>query len=166
MSKAVVSVNFPSQQVAALVSYTTVCSTHYNKYATDQPLLPFVPQVACASIELHCQVPGADTDSSCVVSNTLHGTCVHVAGDINAIVIGDKTNIQDNVTVHVARHSFGSGGAQPTIIGSAVTIGHGATLHACKIGDGCLVRAGGCVALVVHAFLQLHLQKCKSGAPA
>lgn len=49
--------------------------------------------------------------------------------------------------VHVARHSLTnapSGGPQPTIIGSAVTIGHAATLHACKIGDGCLVggRAG------------------------
>lgn len=65
-------------------------------------------------------------------------------GDINAIVVGDKTNIQDNVVVHVARHSLGTGdsAAKPTIIGSAVTIGHGATLHACKIGDGCLVGMG------------------------
>jgi carbonic anhydrase/acetyltransferase-like protein (isoleucine patch superfamily) len=47
------------------------------------------------------------------------------------------------VVVHVARHSLTSaptGGPKPTVIGSAVTIGHGATLHACTIGDGCLVR--------------------------
>jgi carbonic anhydrase/acetyltransferase-like protein (isoleucine patch superfamily) len=73
---------------------------------------------------------------------------VFAAGDINAITVGDKTNIQDNVVVHVARHSLTSapaGGPKPTVIGSAVTIGHGATLHACTIGDGCLVRsvAGG-----------------------
>lgn len=61
-----------------------------------------------------------------------------VSGDINAIVIGDKTNIQDNVVVHVAKHSLTSKTA-PTIIGNAVTVGHGATLHACTIGDGCLV---------------------------
>uniref|UniRef100_A0A383W0Z5 Gamma carbonic anhydrase n=1 Tax=Tetradesmus obliquus TaxID=3088 RepID=A0A383W0Z5_TETOB len=66
-------------------------------------------------------------------------------GDINAITVGDKTNIQDNVVVHVARHSLTSapaGGPKPTVIGSAVTIGHGATLHACTIGDGCLVGMG------------------------
>jgi carbonic anhydrase/acetyltransferase-like protein (isoleucine patch superfamily) len=64
------------------------------------------------------------------------------SGDINAIVVGDKTNIQDNAVVHVAKHSAtsSSGGPKPTIIGKAVTIGHGATLHACTIGDGCLVR--------------------------
>jgi carbonic anhydrase/acetyltransferase-like protein (isoleucine patch superfamily) len=69
--------------------------------------------------------------------------CRCAAGDINAITVGDKTNIQDNVVVHVARHSLTSapaGGPKPTVIGSAVTIGHGATLHACTIGDGCLVR--------------------------
>lgn len=62
-------------------------------------------------------------------------------GDVNAIVIGDKTNLQDNVVVHVARHSV-SNTAQATVIGASVTVGHGATLHACKIGDGCLVGMG------------------------
>lgn len=64
-------------------------------------------------------------------------------GDINAIKIGDKTNIQDNVIVHVAKHSVASSSQpKPTLIGNSVTVGHGATLHACTIGDGCLVGMG------------------------
>lgn len=62
------------------------------------------------------------------------------SGDINSIRIGDKTNIQDNAIIHVAKHSVASSSQpKPTIIGSNVTVGHGATLHACTIGDGCLV---------------------------
>jgi carbonic anhydrase/acetyltransferase-like protein (isoleucine patch superfamily) len=66
------------------------------------------------------------------------------AGDINAIKIGNRTNIQDNAIIHVAKHSLDSssssgGQPKPTIIGNSVTVGHGATLHACTIGDGCLV---------------------------
>lgn len=60
--------------------------------------------------------------------------------------------------VHVARHSLTSapaGGPKPTVIGSAVTIGHGATLHACTIGDGCLVRALRVVLYAVDVLLQL-----------
>lgn len=65
-------------------------------------------------------------------------------GDINAIKVGDKTNIQDNAIIHVAKHSLDSSSSQPkpTIIGNSVTVGHGATLHACTIGDGCLVGMG------------------------
>lgn len=61
-------------------------------------------------------------------------------GDVNGITVGDRTNLQDNVTVHVAGGASGS--AAPTSIGSDVTVGHGATLHACTIGDGCLVGMG------------------------
>ena len=47
------------------------------------------------------------------------------SGDVNGIEVGSNTNIQDNVVVHVAKHSI-DGTPQPTIIGSNVTIGeHG-----------------------------------------
>lgn len=44
------------------------------------------------------------------------------SGDVNGIEVGSNTNIQDNVIVHVAKHSI-DGKPQPTIIGSNVTIG-------------------------------------------
>lgn len=58
--------------------------------------------------------------------------CV-VRGDVNTIRIGERTNIQDNSTIHVTRHSG------PTTIGSGITIGHNAVLHACTLEDDCFV---------------------------
>lgn len=43
-------------------------------------------------------------------------------GDVNHIIVGDNTNIQDGVTVHVARHNP-QGKVSPTVIGSNVTVG-------------------------------------------
>eukprot|EP00877_Chromochloris_zofingiensis_P011310 jgi/Chrzof1/6432/Cz18g10140.t1 len=65
-------------------------------------------------------------------------------GDVNSIIIGDKTNIQDNVVIHCARESIDTK-ARPTIVGDACTIGHGATIHACTIGNECLIGMGATV---------------------
>src|SRR5204863_6727551 len=51
-----------------------------------------------------------------------------VRGDINRIVIGHHTNIQDNAVVHLS-DDF------PCLMGSYVTVGHSAILHACTVGD-------------------------------
>lgn len=48
------------------------------------------------------------------------------------IQIGARTNIQDNCVVHV-------GDWQPTIVGSDVTVGHGAKFESCTIGDRCVI---------------------------
>ena len=48
--------------------------------------------------------------------------------DINSITIGDRTNIQDNCTLHVASD-------KPVIVGNDVTVGHNVVIHACEIGD-------------------------------
>lgn len=53
-------------------------------------------------------------------------TDLHAAGDVNSIKIGENSNIQDNVVVHVAKHNA-QDRALPTIIGNNVTIG---MLHA------------------------------------
>jgi len=61
-----------------------------------------------------------------------------VRGDINRIVIGHHTNIQDNAVLHVA-DDF------PCLVGNWVTVGHGAIIHACKIGDEVLVGMGAVI---------------------
>jgi carbonic anhydrase/acetyltransferase-like protein (isoleucine patch superfamily) len=53
-------------------------------------------------------------------------------GDINRIVVGHHTNIQDNAVLHLA-DDF------PCLLGNYVTVGHGAIVHACTIGDQALV---------------------------
>ena len=53
-------------------------------------------------------------------------------GDIDEIVLGPGSNLQDNVVVHT---ELGS----PAIIGADVSVGHGAIVHGCTIEDGCLI---------------------------
>lgn len=58
---------------------------------------------------------------------------VTVRGDVNWIQIGERTNIQDNASVHVTNQTH------PTIIGDDVTIGHNAMIHGCTIHDRVLI---------------------------
>lgn len=59
-------------------------------------------------------------------------------GDIEVIRIGEGTNIQDNAVVHLADDL----GAH---IGAWCTVGHAAIVHACTIGDECLIGMGATV---------------------
>ena len=52
-------------------------------------------------------------------------------GDNGPIVIGEGTNIQDNAVIHDA-----------TTLGAYCTVGHGAIVHGCTVGDGCLIGMG------------------------
>lgn len=60
-------------------------------------------------------------------------------GDVNHIRVGARTNIQDGAIVHVTHDGPYSPGGCPTLIGEGVTIGHGAVVHACTLGDYCLI---------------------------
>jgi carbonic anhydrase/acetyltransferase-like protein (isoleucine patch superfamily) len=69
-----------------------------------------------------------------------------VRGDVNHVRIGARCNLQDGTIVHVSHrgpHSRMDG--YPTIIGDDVTIGHGAIIHACRIGHAALVGMGATV---------------------
>ena len=59
-------------------------------------------------------------------------------GDREPITIGDDTNIQDNCVLH---EEFG----HPVSVGSRVTVGHGAILHSCTIGDETLIGMGAII---------------------
>lgn len=59
-------------------------------------------------------------------------------GDIARIVVGEGSNLQDNVIVHLADDG-------DAIIGAWCTIGHAAIVHACTIGDECLIGMGATV---------------------
>jgi carbonic anhydrase/acetyltransferase-like protein (isoleucine patch superfamily) len=63
--------------------------------------------------------------------------CV-LRGDINSIEIGEGTNIQDLTMVHLA-DEYG------VKIGRYCTIGHTAIIHACEIGDECLIGMGATI---------------------
>lgn len=59
-------------------------------------------------------------------------------GDINFIEIGEGSNIQDGCIVHLADDL-------PVIVGKLVTVGHRAILHACTVGDECLIGMGATI---------------------
>jgi carbonic anhydrase/acetyltransferase-like protein (isoleucine patch superfamily) len=59
-------------------------------------------------------------------------------GDINRIVLGDQTNVQDGSVLHVS-DDFAC------VLGDRVTVGHRAVVHACTVGDEVLVGMGAVI---------------------
>ena len=55
-------------------------------------------------------------------------------GDSGKITVGDRSNIQDGCILH-----------EETTVGCDCTVGHGAILHGCTVGDGCLIGMGAIV---------------------
>lgn len=69
--------------------------------------------------------------------------CV-LRGDSNSIRIGARTNIQDGTIIHVNHEREGAVGTR-TVIGSDITVGHMALLHACTLEDGCFIGMKACI---------------------
>ena len=61
-----------------------------------------------------------------------------VRGDINRIIIGERSNIQDGCIIHLENDL-------PCIVGNDVTVGHGAILHGCTVEDGALIGMGAII---------------------
>src|SRR6266571_2059862 len=59
-------------------------------------------------------------------------------GDYGRIRVGANSSLQDNVVVHCSSQN-------PAVIGNGVTVAHSAIVHACRIGDECLVGAGAII---------------------
>ena len=64
--------------------------------------------------------------------NIWHGAVLR--GDMGPIRVGENTNIQDHCVLH-----------EETTVGSGCSIGHGAILHGCTIGDNCVVGMGAII---------------------
>ena len=84
-------------------------------------------------------VPGATVIGDVILeeeSSVWYGAVLR--GDINRIVIGPRSNIQDNAVVHIDTN-------YPTTMGELVTVGHTAIVHACKIDNEVLVGMGAII---------------------
>src|SRR5712691_11825748 len=84
-------------------------------------------------------VPGATVVGDVTIaeeSSVWYGAVLR--GDINRIIIGPRSNVQDNAVVHLDTD-------YPTTIGELVTIGHSAVVHACKIDNEVLVGMGAII---------------------
>ena len=80
-------------------------------------------------------------------SNSSVWPLVSIRGDVNAIDIGDNTNIQDGSVLHVTHdgpYDYNRGGYALTI-GNNITVGHNVILHGCTIEDNCLIGMGSTI---------------------
>ncbi|VAW63850.1 Protein YrdA [hydrothermal vent metagenome] len=90
-------------------------------------------------------------EAACVIGDVVIGDdssvwpMVAVRGDVNIIRIGERTNIQDGSVLHVTHKGPLNPEGNALYIGSDVTIGHGAVIHACSIEDECLIGMGAVV---------------------
>jgi carbonic anhydrase/acetyltransferase-like protein (isoleucine patch superfamily) len=88
-----------------------------------------------------CQVIGDVKigDDSSVWCNSV------LRGDVNRIVIGRGTNIQDLTAGHVSHKTPEKTEGSPLIVGDYVTVGHSVILHGCTIGNECLIGMGSII---------------------
>lgn len=100
-----------------------------ESYETYQPDIHPTAFVA-ASADIIGRVT-IDEDASIWYNATLRG-------DINEIVIGPRSNVQDNAVIHLS-DDYG------TYLGELVTVGHGAIVHAATVKDEVLVGMGSCI---------------------
>ncbi|MDC9728098.1 MAG: gamma carbonic anhydrase family protein [Methyloprofundus sp.] len=70
---------------------------------------------------------------------------VVIRGDVASIEIGATTNIQDGSVLHVSHKGKYTPKNAPLKIGKGVTVGHRAVVHACTVGDYCLVGIGAII---------------------
>jgi len=70
---------------------------------------------------------------------------VVIRGDVNAIRIGARSNVQDGSILHVTHKSARNPAGAALTIGRDVTVGHAVILHGCQINDECLIGMGSLV---------------------
>ena len=121
-------------------------NTHPAADISHPDHLDYFAKLVCEHLSLHPSVasdafiaPGAFLSGAVSVEsrgNIWPGASLR--GDIAPIRIGEESNVQDNAVIHV-----GTGlGAD---IGRRVTVGHGAIVHACTIGDESLIGMGAII---------------------
>jgi len=104
-------------------------------------ILPFAgrwPKIAPdAFIAPGCRIIG---DVTIGAQSSIWYNCV-LRGDVNSIVIGARSNVQDGTVIHCDSGGDADEG-HPTVIGDEVLIGHMALLHGCRLVDRCFMGMG------------------------
>lgn len=114
-------------------------------YRPDVTILPFqgkVPQIdPSAFIAPGCRIIG---DVTIGAQASIWYNCV-IRGDVNRVVIGARSNVQDGTVIHCDSPEPGRPEGYPTLIGEDVLIGHMAMIHGCTLHDRAFVGLGAIV---------------------
>ena len=78
-------------------------------------------------------------DDSSIWCNTI------LRGDVNHIVIGQCSNVQDLTMGHVSHKTPDKPNGSPLVVGDYVTVGHSVILHGCSIGNECMIGMGSII---------------------
>ena len=108
-------------------------NTHLRPYKGTFPILAATAYVDPAAVLIGDITLAEDTSIWPLVA---------ARGDVNTIIIGARSNIQDGSILHVSRPTEDNPHGYPLLIGEDVTVGHKAMLHSCQIGDRVLVGMG------------------------
>jgi carbonic anhydrase/acetyltransferase-like protein (isoleucine patch superfamily) len=113
------------------------------KTATDLRVGAILRSFGDAHPRLHDTVwvaPGAAVIGDVEIgadSSVFYGSVLR--GDVERICIGERTNIQDQATLHVTADRY------PTILGNEISVGHRAVVHGCRVADGALIGIGSII---------------------
>lgn len=101
-----------------------------RSYLGHKPVIP----TSCY-VDLSAQIIGDVTlgENSSVWMNAV------LRGDVHSIRVGSNSNVQDCAVLHGQRNLYS------VEVGEWVTIGHNATVHGCRVEDGCLIGIGAVV---------------------
>lgn len=129
----------------------TAADTWNGKNTTTSDALPSAPYPPAAPLILPCngKLPRIHRSAWIAPTATIIGDVeigadssvfygVVLRADLDAIQIGERTNVQDNTVIHVDE-------GFPCIIGDDVTVGHQALIHGARVGDGTLVGMSACL---------------------
>jgi carbonic anhydrase/acetyltransferase-like protein (isoleucine patch superfamily) len=109
------------------------------------PLAPYLDTfpVIGERVYLH---PSCEVIGNVVIGEDSSVWCHTVLrGDVNRIVIGRHSNIQDLTMGHVSHKTPDKPDGSPLIVGDYVTVGHSVVLHGCTIGNECLIGMGSII---------------------
>jgi len=89
-------------------------------------------------------------------NSSIWPNCV-IRGDVQKVIIGNRTNVQDGSILHVTSDTKYCEGGIPLNIGNNVTIGHNSNLHACEIRDNVLIGIGSIIldGVIMHEYSML-----------
>lgn len=105
--------------------------------------MPIIKTLNGMTPQIHADVFTAETaviiGDVCLASGVSVWYQAVLRGDVGAIRIGARSNIQDLCMIHCTRNY------SETLIGEDVTVGHNAVLHGCRIEDRVLIGMGAIV---------------------